>query len=507
MTGQSLIALLGIVLAALTAEFSDGVISAALSDIQGGLGISHDPGTWIESLYSTGQVVGMSLATFWAVTVSIRRFAIFAVVLGVVTTCLIPFSSNLAWLYGLRTVEGMSSGFTIPLVLVIALRTVPVPARLYGLSAYALTATFGPNIATTLAALWTDLVDWRFVFWEALPLCSLAVAMLWYGLPQDPPQYGRIAKFDWPGALLVIFGTGSLTTMLQQGDRYDWFNAPEICVLAVLSVVGFGLLVVNEARQELPLFMFSLLKRRNLAYALVALFTFLLLTLGTGALPAAYLSEIGFRPEQIQLISLPIALSQFVTLPAVAFLLDFPSVDSRAVSFVGIALVMAAAFGNSYITGSWEPEQFYLSEACAALGESMIVMPLLMMATNTIRSPAEGPFASTLVNTTRALAEPVGVWMLELIMRWRGGLHYNRLADQAGLKRFGVLQSAGVVPRGLPGSGSGVAPYRAAMEAQAVVLTLADGFLVVAALALLLIAVLLVLPVRTYPPRIALAKK
>jgi MFS transporter, DHA2 family, multidrug resistance protein len=75
------------------------------------------------------------------------------------------------------------------------------------------------------------------------------------------------------------------------------------------------------------------------------------------------------------------------------------------------------------------------------------------------------------------------------------------------LKRFGVLQSAGVVPRGLPGSGSGVGPYRAAMEAQAVVLTLADGFLVIAALAVLLIAVLLVLPVRTYPPRIALAKK
>jgi hypothetical protein len=42
MTLQSVLALFGIVLAALTAEFNDGVVSAALGDIQGGLHISHD---------------------------------------------------------------------------------------------------------------------------------------------------------------------------------------------------------------------------------------------------------------------------------------------------------------------------------------------------------------------------------------------------------------------------------------------------------------------------------
>ena len=50
----------------------------------------------------------------------------------------------------------------------------------------------------------------------------------------------------------------------------------------------------------------------------MALFTFLLLNVGVGTLPAAFLMRIGFRPEQIQFVSLPIALSQLVTLPAIA---------------------------------------------------------------------------------------------------------------------------------------------------------------------------------------------
>jgi hypothetical protein len=47
-------------------------------------------------------MIGMSLATFWAVTVSIRRFAIFATVLCGVTTACIPACTNLTLVRGFR---------------------------------------------------------------------------------------------------------------------------------------------------------------------------------------------------------------------------------------------------------------------------------------------------------------------------------------------------------------------------------------------------------------------
>jgi len=96
------------------------------------------------------------------------------------------------------------------------------------------------------------------------------------------------------------------------------------------------------------------LRRRNLIYGLIALFTFLLPTLGSGAFPSAYLEQSGFRPEQIQAISLPIALLHSIALSAIAYLLDFPSADPRVVSLIGVLLMIIGALGNSFITSSWQ---------------------------------------------------------------------------------------------------------------------------------------------------------
>ena len=493
-TLKPLLGLLGVLLAALTVEFNDGVVGAALADVRGGLGISSDPGTWLTSLFSSGQVIGMSIATFWAVTVSIRRFALFAIALSAASSLCVPLTSNLALLYGLRFAEGLASGFTIPLLLTVALQVLPPPVRLYGLAAYALTATFGPNVSAALGALWTDLVGWQFAFYEDLPLCTLAGLLVWHGVKQQPPQYDRIRQFDWRGALLIVAGFGALTTLLEQGSRLDWFNSRLVCVLALVSAVCLPLLVLNEAMVALPLYKFSLLKRRNLAFGLVTLFTFLILNLSASTIPLDYLTQVsGFRPLQSYIVTLLIAAPQFVLLPLVAVLLDFERVDGRVVIFAGIVCIMVACVGNSFLTSVWDGRTFLVWQGFQALGGPLIVMPLLMFSVNTITDPADGPFASTLVNTMRAVAEPVGVWLLQLILRWRGALHHSRIVDQSGLGTFNVLQ---------PHDPASIAAFRSAVQAQATVLTFSDAFLIIACIATSLIIVLLVLPVRTYPPRI-----
>ncbi len=496
---KPLLGLLGVLIAALTVEFNDGVTAAALIDVRGGLGISQDPGTWLTSLFATGQVIGMSVATFWAVTVSIRRWLLFAIALSCLSTVFIPLTSTLSLLYAARLLGGLASGFTIPLLLTVALQVLSPPIRLYGLAAYALTATFGPNISTALAALWTDLVGWQFAFYDDLPLCALSGVLVWYGVKQQPPQYGRIRKFDWRGALLVAIGFGALTTMLEQGDRLDWFNSKAICVLALTAAVAVPLLVANELAVEMPLYKFALLKRRNLAFGLVTLFTFLLLSASASTIPIDYLQRVaGYRPEQFYVVTLLIAAPQFALLPLIAVLLNFERVDARLVLFAGIVCVIVACVGNSFLTSVWEGDTFLLWQGFQAAGAPLVVMPLLMMSTNTITDPADGPFAATLVNTMRALAEPVSVWMVQLILRWRGALHYNRIVDQSGQGNFSAVQRHG------PG---GLAAFRSTVETQAMVLTLSDAFLIIACLAMLLMVVLVVLPVRTYPPRIVAAQK
>src|SRR5258705_634392 len=435
----------------MAAEFNDQVTAGALIDIRGALGISHDPGTWIESLYVSAEIVGMAISPWLLMTFTLRRWTLFAISLCGASSALIPFSPNIEAIYALRLLQGLAGGLIIPLLMITAFRILTPSIRLYGLAVYALTATFTPALASTVAALLTDIVGWRFVFLQTIPLCSLAGVLVWYCLHQDQPRYERFRMLDWRGALLLVIGTGALSTMLYQGDRLDWFNSTPICVLALVSALAIPLLLINEWFHPLPLLKLQMLGRRNFAYGALGLFTFLVISQSGSTVPLRYLQEVqGYRPLQSNLITLEIAASQLVMLPAMALLLDYKRVDSRVVSLVGLGLILASCIGASFLTVYCNREQLYLWKLLQAVGQPMVIMPLLMMSTNTVAGPAEGPFAAALINTSRAVAEATSAWFLALIDRWRNALHSDRIIDEVGQDRWRGIQSNGGLPQDPP---------------------------------------------------------
>ena len=507
--------LIGVLIAAMTSEFNDQVTSIALIDVRGALGISHDPGTWIQSLYVSAEIIGMAISPWLLMTFTLRRWTLFTIALCGASSVLIPFSANIEAIYALRLLQGLAGGLIIPLVMTTAFRILTPNIRLYGLAIYALTATFTPALASTVAALWTDIVGWRFVFLQTIPLCSLAGVLVWYCMDQDQPKYERFGILDWRGALLLVIGIGALSTMLYQGDRLDWFNSKLICVLALLSAIAIPLLLVNEWFHPLPLLKLQMLGRRNLAYGALGLFLFLIISQSGSSVPLQYLQQVqGYRPLQSNLITLEIAALQLVMLPAMALLLDYKRVDSRVVSLVGLGLILASCIGSSFVTVYWNRDQFYIWQLLQAIGQPMVVMPLLMMATNTVTNPADGPFLSALVNTARAIAEAAATWLLELIDRWRDALHSDRIVDQAGQDRWRVIQSNGVLPQYPPPlmpdgrlrAPNSLESFSHAVEQQVTILSTSDTFLILGALTVFLMVVVMTLPVRTVPPRILFAK-
>jgi MFS transporter, DHA2 family, multidrug resistance protein len=505
----------GVLIAVMTSEFNDQVTALALIDVRGALGIGHDAGTWIESLYVWAEIVGMAVSPWLAMTFTLRRWTLFAIALCGAASVLIPFSPNVEAIYALRLLQGLAGGMLIPLLMTTAFRVLTPNIRLYGLAVYSLTATFTPPLAATVTAFWVDIVHWRFVFLQAVPLCALAGVLVWYCLDQDQPQYERFRMLDWRGVLLLVIGTGALSTMLYQGDRLDWFNSKLICVLALVSALAIPLLLANEWFHPLPLLKLQLLGRRNLAYGALGLFLFLIIGQSSSTVPLRFLQDVqGYRPLQSNLITLEIAALQLLMLPAMALLLDFKRVDSRVVSVVGLGLILASCIGSSFLTIYWNRDQFYLWQLLQAIGQPMVIMSLLMMSTNTVASPTEGPFVSALINTTRGVAEAASAWLLELIGRWRGALHSSRIVDEVGQDRWRVIQGNGVLPQyrppltagGHPRVPGGLEAFGDAVKQQVAILSASDTFLILGALTMLLMFVVMTLPIRTMPPRIVFAK-
>jgi DHA2 family multidrug resistance protein len=488
------VGLVGILVASLCSGLNERVTDAALTDWRGIIGMGHDEGTWIAAVYEAGEVAGMMVSAWFAVTLSFRRFVIGVALAFAALAAVFPFVSSYPWLVFLRAVHGLVGGLLPPLLMTAALRFLPPEIRLYGMSGYALTATFGPNLATPLAALWTDKVGWQFVYWQVIPPCVLAAVLMGWGLPQDPVRLERFRQFDWRGVILGCGGVAMLVLALEQGERLDWFASPLITTLLACSAVSLTLFFINEWNHPLPLFKLQMLARRNFSHGLITLAGILIVFMSASFLPAAYLSDVrGYRPLEVGPLTLTIAIPQLIAAPFAAMLCNFRWLDSRIVLATGLALLSSACFAGSFLTSDWIRDNFFLLQAMHALGQPMAVLPVLMGATGAVLPP-EGPFASAMFNTTRGLASVLGTTLVESLMIHREHFHSNVLADQVG-RRLHLLSQSGVSR-----SRESLPMFVEQMRHQSLVMSVADVYLTLMALAILLIALLLLLPQRAYPP-------
>jgi DHA2 family multidrug resistance protein len=484
--------LVGVLFAALTAGINDRVTDTALVDILGIFGLSHDQGSWLSTAYAAAEVSAMLLSPWLAMTFSIRRYAIVVTCAFTAFGILTPFAPNYESLVALRVLQGLAGGALPPLLMTAALRFLPWHIKLYGLSAYALTATFGPNLATPLAALWTEGNNWRMVFWQIVPTSLIGAALIAYGLPQDPLRLERFKQADWRGALLGVSGVSMLIVALSQGERLDWLNAPLIEFMLLGAATTLPLFLLNEWFHPLPLFKLQLLERRNFAYGIITLCLFLVLSLSGGALPSAYLTEIqGYRYLQTMPTALLIAIPQLLLAPLVAMVINRNWVDSRYVIGAGLVLMSMACIGGSLVTSEWIREDFYALQIIHAFAQPMIVVPLLMNATGVIQ-PMEGPFASSMVNTMRGLFSVVGSSALENFIVQREHQHSNTLLDSLGNNHQALsplLQN------------QTLAAVSERIQRQAFVLSYSDAYLALLGVVAILLIVLLTLPKRAYPPQ------
>ncbi|TWI52476.1 DHA2 family multidrug resistance protein [Pseudomonas duriflava] len=486
------IGLIGVLIAALTSGLNDRVTDIALADVRGVFGIGYDEGTWISALYVAAEVSAMLVSPWLAMTFSLRRFALGATLAFGFLGLLCPLAPNLDTLLLLRVLQGLAGGALPPLLMTAALRFLPWHIKLYGLSAYALTATFGPNLAIPLAALWTNGLDWRLVFWQVVPACLVAAGCIAYGIPQDPLRLERFRQADWLGAL---FGCGSVTMLviaLLQGERLDWLESPLICTLLAGVAILFPLFLINEWFHPLPLVKLQLLGRRNFAFGNITLALFLIVGMSGVAIPSAYLTHIhGYRPLETMPVALWIALPQLVLAPLVATIINRKWVDSRWVIACGLCLITLACLGGSQLTSDWIRDDFYHLQILQTLGQPMIVVPLLMAATGVVH-PMEGPFASATVNTIRGLFSVIGTALLEHFLTVREHIHSNVLLDRLGSAQ---PQLAPLL------NDDTVAHLGQRIREQAFVLSFSDAYLALIGVCGLMLVVLLILPVRAFPPQ------
>ena len=100
-----------------------------------------------------------------------------------------------------------------------------------------MTATFAPAIGPTLGGWLTDTFSWRWIFYVNLLPGLVMMWTVWYGLEAEPMELDRLRRADWIGIVCMGIGLGSLITVLEEGERKEWFGNPMIQHLAILAAI------------------------------------------------------------------------------------------------------------------------------------------------------------------------------------------------------------------------------------------------------------------------------
>jgi DHA2 family multidrug resistance protein len=321
----------------------------------------------------------------------------------------------------LRALQGFFGGVLIPLAFTITLTMLPRSKQPIGLAMFALSATFAPAIGPTIGGYLTQTYSWHYIFYVNLVPGAIMLATLLPSLPRAPMQLALLRQGDWPGIATMAIGLASLQTVLEEGNKDDWFGSPFIVRLSVVAVVALALFFWIELTTARPLLNLRLLRRRNFGLGSVANVILGMALYGSVYLLPNYLSQMqGYNSQQVGEVLAWTGLPQLVLIPFVPRLMQ--RFDARLLVAVGLGLFAASCFMNIEINPDYSGPQLLWANLVRAIGQALVLTPLSVLATGGIERE-QAASASAMFNMMRNLGGSVGIAMLETLLTKREQFH------------------------------------------------------------------------------------
>src|SRR6202040_958570 len=172
----------------------------------------------------------------------------------------------------MRGLQGFAGGILIPMAFTLVLTKLPKPQQPIGLAVFALSVTFAPAIGPTIGGYLTENYGWQTIFFVNVLPTIVMVTALYLTLERQPMQLKLLKEGDWAGIFTMAIGLSALQTVLEEGNKDDWFGSPFIVRFAVIAAIALPLFVLIELTSKKPLLNLGLLFRRNFGFGVLANF-------------------------------------------------------------------------------------------------------------------------------------------------------------------------------------------------------------------------------------------
>ena len=430
-SAKTWLAVIGATLGAFMAVLNIQIVNASLADIQGGIGAGIDDGGWISTSYLIAEIVVIPLSGWLSQVFSVRIYLLTNAFLFLVFSAACAMAQDLSQMIALRAVQGFTGGVLIPMAFTLIITLLPKAKQPIGLAMFAISATFAPAIGPTIGGYLTENFGWEYIFYVNVVPGAIMIAMLFFSLEAKPMKLSLLAEGDWAGIITMAIGLAALQTVLEEGNKDDWFGSPFIVRLAAIAAIALPLFVAIELTGRKPLLNLRILFRRNFGFGVLANFLLGVSLYGSVYILPVYLSRIqGYNSEQIGMVLAWTGLPQLLLIPLVPRLMQ--RFDPRLVIGIGFVLFGGSNFMNIYMTNDYAADQLFWPNVIRAFGQALVFAPLSSVATAGMEAENAGS-ASALFNMMRNLGGAIGIAALQTLLTKREQYHSDVLSQQVTL--------------------------------------------------------------------------
>ncbi len=502
------IAVLAAMIGSFMAILNIQITNASLLDIEGGIGTGVDNGSWISTSYLIGEIVVIPLTDYLSRVFSFRLYMLASAALFAAFSVACAFTHDLPSMIAMRGLQGFAGGVLIPMAFTLVLTKLPKPQQPIGLAVFALSVTFAPAIGPTIGGYLTENYGWQTIFFVNVLPTLVMVTALYLTLERQPMQLRLLQEGDWAGIFTMALGLSALQTVLEEGNKDDWFSSPFILRLAIVAVVSLSLFVWIELTIEKPLIRLRLLTQRNFGFGVIAMTMVGFALFGSVYILPAYLGQAqGYNAEQIGAVLAWTGLPQLILIPLVPRLMQ--RFDTRYIAFTGLMIFAYSCFMNTAMSPDYAGDQLWIPNIVRAIGQAMVLTPLTSVMTGGI-APQDAAAASGISNMLRNLGGAIGTAVLATIITKREQFHSNIIGQSVTLGREEVRNRIAQMTDYFMGHGvpdpaaahqQAIIALGKAVKRQALVMGFSDTFAVIGAvLVLAAIAVALTRKVKASGP-------
>ncbi len=395
-------------LAAMLELLDTSIVNVAIPHMMGSFGATLDEIAWVSTGYVVANVIVLPISGWLANYLGRRNYFALSIGVFVLASFFCGNADSLGGLVFWRIVQGLGGGGLISTAQATLYEIFTPKEAGQSMAIFGLGIMVGPTLGPTVGGWITDAYAWPWIFYINLPLGAVALFAALMVVPESP-YAKKAASVDWLGLLLLALGVGCLQTLLERGERQDWFESREIVTYAAVSLLALVAFVRQELRHPHPIVELRIVRDTQFAVSLV--FTFLLgaaLFSTVFILPVYLQTLLGYNAWETGTIIFPGALSSGFTMAIMGRIVSRSDRDLRLYVVIGAAIFAWSMWQHGQFTTQSGPDDFFWPIVLRGIGLGMVFVPLNNLALGNLQLPqiANG---SGLYNLVRQLGGSVGI--------------------------------------------------------------------------------------------------